>query len=82
MTRNPDVMPQVIPYLYYEYTDAAIEFLVDGFGFEIMSVRRGPDGKVLNAQVKMGGGVVFIGPGMELFGTAPVRDPELVSSRV
>ena len=82
MTRNPDAIPQVVPYLYYEDADAAIDFLAEGFGFEIRSARRGPDGKVLNAQVKLGDGVVFIGPGMEHFGTGPARDPELVSSRV
>lgn len=34
----------------------------------------------LHAQVRTGRGVIFVGPGMESFGTRPVRDPEFASS--
>ena len=80
--KSPNALPTVVPYLYYEDAGAAIDFLVEAFGFELITARRDPDGKAMNAQVKVGDGVVFIGPGMEDFGTLPVREPDLVSSRV
>jgi uncharacterized glyoxalase superfamily protein PhnB len=74
-------MPQIIPYLYYEDAGPAIEFMEKAFGFEIVSTFRNPDDdRVLTSTVRTGSGLIFVGPGMEYFGTQGVPDPELVSS--
>ncbi len=79
----PDDMAQIIPYLYYDDAGPAIEFMEKAFGFEIESAFRNPDdGKVLHAKVRTGSGVIFVGPGMEPFGTRAVPDPEFVSCMV
>jgi len=79
----PPGMPQIIPYLYYEDADAALTFLTDVFGFSVDHVFRNPtDDKVLNAQLRTGSGVVFVGPGMVYFGTRGTPDRERVSSMV
>ena len=78
---QPDAMPQIIPYLYYEDAGPAIEFMETGFGFEIVSVFRNPeDDRVLTSTVRTGSGLIFVGPGMEFFGTQGVQDPAFVSS--
>jgi len=77
----PENLARVIPYLYYEDAGAAIDFMVDAFGLEIESAFHNPDdGTVLHAQVSIGTGVIFVGPGMEFFGTRGVPDPENVSA--
>lgn len=82
MTKSPpEGTPQIIPYLYYEDAGPAIEFMERAFGFEIVHAFRSPsDDRVLHAQVRAGSGVIFVGPGMEAFGTQGVPDPEQVSS--
>ncbi len=84
MPKNPpDGMAQIIPYLYYEDAGLAIEFMEKGFGFKIESAFHNPDnGKVLSAKVTTGSGVIFVGPGMEYFGTRAVPDPESVSAMI
>ena len=79
----PKDTPQVIPYLYYEDAEAAIDFMEKAFGFEVESCFRNPDdGTVLHAEVRTGSGVIFVGPGMEFFGTRATSDPEFVSSMI
>ena len=74
-------MPQVIPYLYYEDAGPAIEFLERAFGFEIAFVFRSPtDDRVLTAHLRTGAGVVFVGPGMDAFGTRAIEDSDFVPS--
>ena len=82
MARDPSVdRPDVIAYLYYEDPGAAILFMETAFGFEIETVLRAPDDRrVLHATVRAGQGLVFVGPGMALFGTSGVGDAERVSS--
>lgn len=84
MAENPpEDLAQIIPYLYYDDPGAAIDFMEKAFGFEIESAFRNPDdGKVLHAQVRTGSGVLFVGPGMEFFGTRAVPDPERVSAMI
>jgi uncharacterized glyoxalase superfamily protein PhnB len=77
----PKIIPQVMPYLYYPDATEALEFLVEAFGFEVQSEVRDPDGVVWNAQLRLGDGVVMIGPGMSEFGTHAVPDPEWATSR-
>ena len=73
--------PQIIPYLYYEDAGTAIEFMESAFGFTIVEAFRHPDsGAVLHATVDTGRGHIFVGPGMDEFGTRATPDAERVSS--
>jgi uncharacterized glyoxalase superfamily protein PhnB len=77
----PDGSPQIIPYLYYEDADAALEFMQKAFGFEIESAFRNPnDGRVLTSTLRTGSGKIMVGPGMKPFGTRGTPDPDQVSS--
>ena len=79
----PEEMAQIIPYLYYEDAGAAIDFMEKAFGLQVESAFRDPDdGKVLHAKVRTGSGVIFVGPGMEAFGTRATHDPEFVSTMI
>jgi uncharacterized glyoxalase superfamily protein PhnB len=84
MTQSPpDGWPQMVPYLYYEDADAAIEFLQAAFGFEIEHVFRNPDnGRVLTSKLTLGSGAVFVGPGMEFFGTRGNPDAGNVAAMI
>ena len=74
-------LSQIVPYLYYEDAGAAIEFMERAFGFEIEQALRAPyDDRVLHAQLRTGSGVIFVGPGMEFFGTQGTPDPDCVAS--
>ena len=74
--------PDVVPYLYYTDATAALAFLVDAFGFTEHSALRDDDGVVWNAQLRVGTGLVMIGPGMAEFGTRAIDAPGLAPSRV
>lgn len=79
----PEDMAQIVPYLYYEDAGPALDFMEEAFGFQIESSFRNPtDGKVLTAKVRTGSGVILVGPGMEVFGTRAVPDPERVSAMI
>ncbi len=76
----PPGTPQIIPYMYYQDADAALEFMERAFGFEVESAIRNPtDGKVLTSTVRMGTGKIMVGPGMDAFGTRGTPDPDFVS---
>jgi uncharacterized glyoxalase superfamily protein PhnB len=78
---QPAGSPQMIPYLYYEDADAAIDFLQKAFGFELEHAFRNPqNGKVLTSKLTYGSGAIFLGPGMQPFGTRGTPDPDQVSS--
>jgi len=70
--------PQICPYLYYRDADAALDWLAKAFGFAVRAAFRTPEGKVVHAQLELGSGVIFVGPGMVPFGTAGVADPDAV----
>ena len=73
--------PQIIPYLYYEDAGEAIEFMERAFDFKIEFVFRDPNSNdVLHATMKTGSGTIFVGPGMEAFGTQGTPNAEVVSS--
>lgn len=62
MVQNPpEGFPQITPYLLYEDVDAAVDWLVDAFGFTERLRMKGPDGKANHAEVKFGDGVVMLG---------------------
>ena len=55
--------------------------LLHEFGFEIEQALRAPDDdRVLHAQLRTGSGVIFVGPGMQAFGTQGTPDPGCVAS--
>ncbi len=78
---EPFQFPDVVPYLYYEDATAALEFLVDAFGFAEHSAVRDDAGVVWSAQLRTGSGLVMIGPGMTEFGTKPIDGPGPATSR-
>ncbi len=73
-------MAQVIPYLYYEDATGAVDFMETTLGFEVEQAFRDDKGKVLHATVRTGSGVIFVGPGMDEFGTQGTPDPDWVTS--
>jgi len=74
--------PDVVPYLYYADATAALDFLVAAFGFTEHSALRDDDGTVWNAQLRVGRGLVMIGPGMAEFGTAAIEVPGPATCRI
>jgi len=70
--------PQMCPYLYYRDADAAVDWLTQHFGFKERYAFRTPEGRIVHAQLELGSGVVFVGPGMVPFGTSGVSDPDAV----
>jgi PhnB protein len=62
MVQNPpEGFPWITPYLLYEDVDAAVDYLVDTFGFSERLRMPGPDGKALHAEVAHSEGVVMMG---------------------
>src|SRR6478735_1854273 len=62
MPQNPPQgYPRVMPYLLYEDSDAALEFLVNAFGFTEKMRLTGDDGRINHAEVSIGDGVIMFG---------------------
>ena len=62
MPQNPpEGYPRVMPYLLYEDSDAALEFLVSAFGFTEKMRLTGDDGRINHAEVSIGDGVIMFG---------------------
>jgi PhnB protein len=62
MPQNPpEGYPNVMPYLLYEDSDAALEFLVDAFGFTEKVRMTDDSGRVNHAEVQMKNGVIMFG---------------------
>ena len=78
----PGARPQIVPYLYYRDAGAALDFLVGGFGFTEVSAVRDEDGSVWTSTIRLGDGLVMVGPGLEGFGTAAVPEGSLATSRL
>ena len=71
MPDNPPAgFPRVTPYLFYEDPGAAVDWLVEAFGFKERFRMAGPDGKVNHAEVEVeGDSVVMMGyPGPDYQG--------------
>jgi PhnB protein len=61
-TNPPEGTPTLMPYLYYEDPNAALEFLTSAFGFRERFRMDGPDGRIAHAEVEVGDkGVVMLG---------------------
>ena len=62
MPQNPpEGYTSVMPYLLYEDSDAALEFLVTAFGFTEKLRMTDDDGRVNHAEVQMNDGVIMLG---------------------
>ena len=53
--------PGIVPYFGYRDASAAIDFLTDVLGFEVLSRYEGPDGAVMHAELHLGDGIVMLG---------------------
>ena len=60
-TNPPTGMPRITPYLLYEDSEAALEFLVNAFGFTEKVRMTDDNGRVNHAEVQMKGGVIMLG---------------------
>ena len=67
MPQNPpEGYPRVMPYLLYEDSDAALDFLTSAFGFTEKFRMTDDDGRVNHAEVELGDGVIMLGtPGSD-----------------
>src|SRR5690349_3281466 len=54
--------PNIFPVLRYRDAAAALDWLKDAFGFEEDAVHRGDDGTVQHARLRLGTGMVMLGP--------------------
>jgi len=54
--------PTVFPTMTYRDVDPAIEFLQRAFGAEPHAVHRDDDGRVRHAELRLGNGMVMLGP--------------------
>lgn len=62
-------MQTITPYLLYEDGDAAIQFLVQAFGFEEKFRAKAPDGRTAHAELALGDGMIHLGqPGSDYRG--------------
>lgn len=62
MVQNPpEGYQRVIPYLYYNDTASALDFLCAAFGFEERMRMPRPDGRVMHAEVVCGNDVIMLG---------------------
>ena len=52
---------EVSPYLYYEDAGAAMDWLINAFGFEEDMRMKNDDGRVGHGQLKAGDGIVMMG---------------------
>ncbi|MFX3679743.1 VOC family protein [Oceaniradius stylonematis] len=55
------VQPTIVPYLSYEDGHAAIAFLREAFGFEIVQAHDDERGRLLHAEMRFGDGMVLLG---------------------
>jgi PhnB protein len=56
----PEGFNSLTPYLIVDGADAAIELYKKALGAEVVSVHKMPDGKVLNAQLKIGNSMLML----------------------
>lgn len=58
---NPDTLTKgVVPYLQVEGAEAAIEFYKRAFGAIERSRTPGPDGRIMNCQLEINGGLLMV----------------------
>ena len=60
MATSTDLRPNIFPALRYSEGNAAIEWF-KAMGFDELMVVRGPGGRIVHAEMKLGAGVVHVG---------------------
>ncbi len=67
MVQNPPPdFPRISPYLLYEDVDAAVDWLIEAFGFSERFRMRDENGRSNHAEIALGDGVVMMGnPGAD-----------------
>ncbi len=53
--------PTIVPYFGYRDAAAAITFLTEVLGFEVLSRYEGPNGEVMHAELSIGDGIIMLG---------------------
>ena len=61
MQKPPDGWPRIAPSLFYEDAAAAIDWLVNAFGFEVQVRVENERGQIVHSQLVMNGGLVMVG---------------------
>jgi len=64
----PDGYHSITPYLTVRGAERAIEFYKQAFGATERGVMKGPDGKVMHAEIMIGDSVIMLGDEMPEFG--------------
>jgi uncharacterized glyoxalase superfamily protein PhnB len=57
--------PNIIPAVRYQDPGAALDWLKKTFGFEEKAVYRGEDGTIGHAEIRLGVGMIMLGPSQE-----------------
>ena len=55
--------PSIVPYFSYADGHAALKFLKDAFGFEVVQAYNDADGALMHAELAFGNGVIMVGSG-------------------
>src|ERR1700749_5321476 len=71
----PDTYPRLMPYLYIDGAQAAIDFYTAVLGAEVRMTMPGPDGKVGHAELSIGDSVIMLA---DEFPEMGVRGPKSV----
>ncbi|MCZ6872328.1 MAG: VOC family protein [bacterium] len=62
MLKNPpEDMPRISPHLFYDDLDAAIDWLVNAFGFAVRVRMTDPHGDVVHGELEFADGLVLLG---------------------
>jgi len=69
----PEGFHSLTPYLVVRDAAKAIEFYKKAFGAEVREVHNSPDGRVMNADLKIGDSVLLLA---DEFPGAPCRSPQ------
>ena len=72
-TGLPEGMPSILPYLHYDDVGSALEWLSKAFGFTVNVSMPGSDGAIQHAEMRLGAGLVMMGPPSADQGTASPR---------
>lgn len=60
-TQASDARAAIYPALSYRDAAAAIAWLTEAFGFEVLMAVPGPDGTIGHAELRLGEGIIMLG---------------------
>ena len=61
MRAPPEGWPRITPAVFYEDAAAAIDWLVDAFGFAVQKRIANEEGRIVHSQLTLNGGLVMVG---------------------